>query len=86
MKYQFRVALVATLFSIIGYSQSGNTISLDYSEITMPGRRYNHQAANTQGSPYLNKMFSHAKVGENIDNAFLRYNAFNDEFEFNSKL
>ncbi|HOZ74101.1 MAG TPA: hypothetical protein PLS51_08835 [Flavobacterium sp.] len=34
------------------------------------------------GSPYLMKMFASAKVEGIAKNAFMRYNVFNDEFEF----
>lgn len=41
-----------------------------------------YEASKPKGSPYLNIMFASAKV-ENVDQkAFMRYNVFNDEFEF----
>jgi len=41
-----------------------------------------HLAAKPKGSQYLKEMFASAKV-ENIDQkSFMRYNVFNDEFEF----
>jgi hypothetical protein len=36
----------------------------------------------TIGTPYPNKQFTYAKVGEHFNNVFVRYNAYKDEFEF----
>lgn len=35
-----------------------------------------------QGSPYADKTFKEAKIAENYDNAFVRYNSFKDEIEY----
>lgn len=41
-----------------------------------------HKADKPLGSPYLQKMFSPAKVKNIVQNTNMRYNVFNDEFEF----
>lgn len=41
-----------------------------------------HKADKPLGSPYLQKMFSPAKVKNITQNSNMRYNVFNDEFEF----
>jgi len=35
-----------------------------------------------QGSPYLSKSFSNAKIGENFEEVPVRYNSYKDEIEF----
>jgi hypothetical protein len=88
MKTQIIVLFITLSTSIAGFSQSqdGKITSLESSGIRLSETNYHPTYSKTQGSPYLNKAFSHAKVGDVVQNALLRYNACYDEFEFiNSK-
>ncbi len=83
MKQPFKLAVIALLFSFFAQAQGYDRgSSFNYSGVTAPGRIYRHQPAETEGSPYVLKVFMPAKVGDLSGNAFMRYNAFNDEFEF----
>lgn len=62
-----------------GFGQD-TRIRTDFSEIT--GRRYSTEKSKIEGSPYLNKFFYNANIGENFNNVFMRYNVYKDEFEF----
>jgi len=81
MNKRFLILVPALICTFFGYSQNTNANSLDNMGITIAGRNYDLKY-NTEGSPYLNKSFLHAKVGAVISNALMRYNAYNDEFEF----
>lgn len=79
-----KILITATvLFSLLGFSQRQGTITkLEDSGIRLSETRYRAAFKSTLGSPYINKAFFHAKVGDIISNALMRYNAANDEFEF----
>ena len=88
MKTQIIVLFMTLSTSIVGFSQSqdGKITSLESSGIRLSETNYHPTYSKTLGSPYLNKAFLHAKVGDVVQNALLRYNACQDEFEFiNSK-
>lgn len=68
---------------MLGFSQRQGTITkLEDSGIRLSETRYRAAVKTTSGTPYINKAFFHAKVGDIISNALMRYNAANDEFEF----
>lgn len=82
MKHQFKLILSSFFISVFVYGQAPRPTSLDYSDVSMLGRQYVKQPSDVKGSPYINKVFGHGKVVNVADNVFLRYNAFNDAFEF----
>lgn len=81
MSKRFLLLVLILNCTVFGYSQNTNANSLDNMGITLPGRNYEYKHK-TEGSPYLNKSFLHAKVSDKISNALMRYNAYDDEFEF----
>lgn len=81
MKKQLLLVAITLCYSLFGYSQNDKVNTLDNMGITMAGRNYDIKSG-TQGSPYLNATFLHAKVGETVQNALMRYNAYRDQFEF----
>ncbi len=79
--------LFALAFSLISWAQtkdvSGRKINPYNVHITGMDRFVSQKP---QGSPYLNKAFSLAKVDDSENKFPVRYNAYSDEFEFlNSK-
>jgi len=76
--------LTVVFFSVLGYGQeSTNRLkSMEDSGVNLYQARSKSKIATINGSPYIIKIFSHAKVGTIIQNALLRYNACDDEFEF----
>lgn len=83
MKSNFLLIITIGLSSISGFSQrQGSITKLEDSGIRLSETRYRAPAKSTLGSPYINKAFFHAKVGDIISNALMRYNASSDEFEF----
>ncbi|MFZ4680420.1 MAG: hypothetical protein ACOYLP_09655 [Flavobacterium sp.] len=88
MKIQIIVLFMMLSTSRVGFSQSqdGKITTLESSGIRLSETNYHPTYTKTLGSPYPNKAFLHAKVGDVVQNALLRYNACYDEFEFiNSK-
>ncbi|MCZ8197815.1 MAG: hypothetical protein O9267_09425 [Flavobacterium sp.] len=54
-----------------------------YAQLPVKTSKYNSNLkTKIVGSPYTQKMFSQAKVGTVEQKNFVRYNVFNDEFEF----
>jgi hypothetical protein len=54
-----------------------------YAQLPIKATKYNSNLkTKIVGSPYTQKMFSQAKVGTVEQKNFMRYNVFNDEFEF----
>lgn len=88
MKQHFTVTIITVLLSISVHCQELKEIRrlLDQLEVSTLGRKFSRQPTETQGSPYLNKWFAPAKVVGVVKNAYMRYDVYNDEFEFiNSK-
>ncbi|MGV9003716.1 hypothetical protein [Flavobacterium sp.] len=81
MKKHFKLLVIAVLISFFANGQGydrGSSISIG---VRTPDRFYTKQNE-LIGSPFVNKVFWVAKV-ENIKGTVLmRYNAYNDEFEF----
>lgn len=74
--------VVYTSFSGYGQEQTNRLKSLEDSGVNLYQARARSKTIRVDGSPYVVKSFSHAKVGNVIQNAMLRYNACDDEFEF----
>lgn len=54
-----------------------------YAQLPVKTSKYNSNLkTKIVGSPYTQKMFAQAKVGSLDQKTFMRYNVFNDEFEF----
>lgn len=54
-----------------------------YAQLPVKTSKYNSNLkTKIVGSPYTQKMFAQAKVGSIDQKTFMRYNVFNDEFEF----
>lgn len=85
MKHQFKLSLFSLFISAFVYAQVPRVTSLDYSDVSMLGRQYSKQPSDVKGSPYINKVFAPGKVVNAADNVFLRYNAYDDAFEFISQ-
>lgn len=82
------IFLIALSSSVVGLSQdqNGRITSLEASGINLYQTHARAASLKAEGSPYPIKSFSHAKAGDVVQNAFVRYNACDDEFEFiNSK-
>ncbi|HMI08246.1 MAG TPA: hypothetical protein VK528_11910 [Flavobacterium sp.] len=73
-------AAIALMLSLPAFSQNDNSTSAKVSGTTFinPIRSKDK----IQGSPYLQHMFSSAMVEKLKSKAYMRYNTFNDEFEF----
>lgn len=83
MKQPFALAIITVMLSVSAYCQNNNETRLfDEYEIASHGRQFHKQNRGAKGSPYLNKFFAYAKVSNVAKNAMLRYDVFNDEFEF----
>ncbi|MFN3969506.1 hypothetical protein [Flavobacterium sp.] len=82
MKHQFKLVLFSLFISIFAYGQAPRATSLDYSDVSMLGRKSAKNSEVVKGSPYINKVFGHGKVVNAAENVFLRYNAYDDLFEF----
>lgn len=86
MKKLFALAVTTALFSISAQSQvfqnSEEGRLLDDYDMVSRGKISQKVPAKTMGSPYLNKTFFPAKVGNVTKVALMRYDAYNDEFEF----
>ncbi|HNP32465.1 MAG TPA: hypothetical protein PKN96_04185 [Flavobacterium sp.] len=81
MKNSFKI-IIALFCSVFGFGQNNKVSNLDTYGIRLSETHYSSSYSSTQGSPYLNKAFLHAKVGDLIQNALMRYDAANDQFEF----
>lgn len=81
------IMLALLLISIAGFSQSNNGVNHRF-EVLDPntaGKIFRNpltQPGKPKGSPYLQLLFAAAKVQNVEQKSFMRYNAFNDEFEF----
>lgn len=87
MKKLFALAVTTALFSLSVQSQPAFQNSeegrlLDDYDMASRGSVIRKVPSKTMGSPYLNKSFLPAKVGNVTKGAFMRYDAYNDEFEF----
>lgn len=86
MKKLFALTAITALFSLSAQSQAFQNSEegrlLDDFDFASRGKVTRKVPAKTQGSPYTNKFFLPAKVGEIKNNALMRYDAYNDEFEF----
>lgn len=86
MKKLFALTAITALFSLSAQSQAFQNSEegrlLDDYDMASRGRIIHKVPAKTMGSPYLNKSFLPAKVGNVTKGAFMRYDAYNDEFEF----
>lgn len=82
MKHQFKLLLFSLFTSVFVYGQVPRATSLDNSDLSILGRQYVKQAEVVKGSPYIDKVFGHGKVVNAAENVFLRYNAYDDVFEF----
>ena len=86
MKKLFALAATTVLFSLSAQSQAFQNSEegrlLDDYDLVSRGKITRKVPAKTMGSPYLNKTFFPAKVGNITKVAFMRYDAYNDEFEF----
>ncbi|WP_396158104.1 hypothetical protein [Flavobacterium sp.] len=78
------LVIIGVFFSVLGYGQEATNRlkSLEDSGVNLYQARSRSKIASINGSPYIIKIFSHAKVGTVIQNALVRYNACDDEFEF----
>ncbi len=88
MKNQLILAVVATVFSFTVHSQNNTTTRLmdDLETATLGARSIRKSSPETQGSPYSKMFFLPAKIEGISKVALMRYDVFNDEFEFiNSK-
>jgi hypothetical protein len=84
MIYKSTLVTIALFISFIGFSQTQppairnvDNIGINQSFIKPIGK-----GGYVEGSPYIMKAFQLAKVQNNVQNAMMRYNAANDEFEF----
>ncbi|MGC4039795.1 MAG: hypothetical protein QM710_03095 [Flavobacterium sp.] len=84
-----QLAFFVSLISVTAFSQNNQTYqdnelhrNLDVLNEVSLNKQLKYQPSKTQGSPYLNKMFAPATVSGVSKNAMMRYDAFNDEFEF----
>jgi len=83
MKNRIALAVVSTLLSVSAYCQNNDeTRMIDAYELLSMGKVSRKVPPRTQGSPYLTKAFVPAKVGNIPKVAPMRYDAYNDEFEF----
>lgn len=80
MKKQFAVLAFILFYSIAGYTQVYKPVILDKME--MLSVRASRDKKFADGSPYVNAAFLPAKVNDIIGNAPMRYNGYNDSFEF----
>lgn len=88
MKNPLTLAVITLLFSMTAFAQNNTTTRLmdDLETVSLGGRKIRKESPETQGSPYLKKWFATAKVDGVTKVANMRYDVFNDEFEFiNSK-
>ncbi len=76
--------LITVFYFEFGYGQEATNRlkSLEDSGINLYQSRSRSKTTSIKGSPYIMKAFTHAKVGTIIQNALMRYNACDDEFEF----
>lgn len=78
------LCLVISGFSLAQQTLSVNQVTGDHSVfngiVSTTGKQITYD--DIQGSPYLNKIFSVAKVGENFEEVPVRYNSYKDEIEF----
>lgn len=86
-KKQF--AIIVALLSVAAYSQNNQTYqnnelqrNIDVLDEYALNKQLKYEPSKTQGSPYLNKAFAPAMVSGVSNNTMMRYDAFNDEFEF----
>ncbi len=83
MKNQFTLTVITVVLSISAYCQNNDeTRLIDGFEIASLGKVTRKVAPKTQGSPYLIKFFAPAKVWNVAKTAPMRYDVYNDEFEF----
>ena len=83
MNKNFSIAIIASLFSFIVYSQNHERDRLiDVLNEYAINKQLTYERPTTLGSPYLNKMFAPATISNMREKAMLRYDVFSDEFEF----
>lgn len=82
MKKLLAVVFIGSFCSIAGYSQDNERNEvlevIDY----MARTKQANYSSKTAGSPYINKFFQSAKVDNVSQSAAMRYDAYQDEFEF----
>ena len=81
MKKQFKLVTIALLFTIFAFGQGWDRSSSNNIGVRMPDKFYTKDTE-LIGSPYINKVFMVARVGNIKGTALMRYNAYNDEMEF----
>ncbi len=65
--------------------ENKNRMTIEVLDPSTSGKIFRNKANSKnkpQGSPYLQKMFAPAKVDNVVQKVFMRYNVFNDNFEF----
>lgn len=87
MKKLFVITIIGSFISISGYSQVNNqgddrTRLLNVLEEMARNRDKYYVASRTEGSPYIVKSFTPATVSNVTNTALMRYDAYQDEFEF----
>ncbi|TBX70040.1 hypothetical protein EZL74_04650 [Flavobacterium silvisoli] len=88
MKKRLILAVISSVFIMNAYSQNNTTTRLidDLETATFGAKSIRKSSPETQGSPYLKMSFFPAKIEGISKVALMRYDVFNDEFEFiNSK-
>lgn len=85
MKNQLVVTIAAVFISISAHCQENNSetrMMIESVETANLWRQFSKRFTNTEGSPYLQKMFSLAKISTVSKSVLMRYDVFSDEFEF----
>lgn len=83
MKNLLKITVVTLLLSFTGYSQRDYVRLVDVVDDVILHKRINSKTGmNVEGTPYVNKVFMPAVVSGAAGNAMMRYDIFNDQFEF----
>jgi hypothetical protein len=83
MKKQFAISIICALVSVSAYCQNHERDRLvDVLNEYALNKQLKYEPSKVKGSPYLNKMYAPATVSGVTGNAMMRYDVFNDEFEF----
>lgn len=82
MKKLLKIIGVVTVFTVSAYSQTTTRLSDIIDDNTFYRWDSNKKSKNTVGTPYVNDSFAPATIEGFNGNAMMRYDAYNDEFEF----